>query len=237
MATVSVLVARPIAGAQMTMVLRDGTKIPIRAPREFASEETATFEEISRSGMKPFRRKTGLGLASHSFDQMVTKRDWTEDVEYQIERFRQIAREGTPFRLSGGSSTEGGRWFTAEKMTVKVTQRTPAGKIARASLSWQLVEEVEADILKVGTTVSPPGSTKPGTVKRVGSLTVVPAGSTASVGVQRAHTYAAGENLWDLAERYLGDPLRWEEIVRINPTKIPNPDRIKPGTVLQIPRK
>ena len=74
-------------------------------------------------------------------------------------------------------------------------------------------------------------------VWRVGSLTVVPAGSTASVGVQRSHTYAAGETLWDLAERYLGDPLRWPEIVAINPTKIKNPDRITPGAVLQIPRK
>lgn len=235
MATVSVLVARPIAGATSTMVLRDGTKIPIRAPRESSSEETATFEEISRSGMKPFRRRTGLGLASHSFEQTVTKRDWTDHVEYEVERFRQIAREGTPFRISGGAISETGTWFTAEKMTVKITQKTPAGKIARATLSWQLVEVSDAEILKVSTTAS--SGVKPGTVTRVGSLTVVPAGSSASVGVQRSHTYTAGESLWDLAERYLGDPLRWPEIVAINKSKIPNPDRIKSGTVLYIPKK
>jgi nucleoid-associated protein YgaU len=43
------------------------------------------------------------------------------------------------------------------------------------------------------------------------------------------------DTLWALAQRYLGDPLRYPEIVKLNPTAIGPDNEIVPGTVLILP--
>nr|WP_211661361.1 LysM peptidoglycan-binding domain-containing protein [Modestobacter muralis] len=43
------------------------------------------------------------------------------------------------------------------------------------------------------------------------------------------------DTLWALAERYLGDPLRYPEIVQLNPANVGPDNKIAPGTVLVLP--
>ncbi|MEL4504764.1 LysM peptidoglycan-binding domain-containing protein [Luteococcus sp. H138] len=50
----------------------------------------------------------------------------------------------------------------------------------------------------------------------------------------RTVTVLEGDNLSALAERYLGDPDRWPEIVELNP-RIADPDLIRPGWRLRLP--
>jgi hypothetical protein len=47
----------------------------------------------------------------------------------------------------------------------------------------------------------------------------------------------AGETLWRVAEKTLGDGKRWREILELNPTAIPAPDRLVGGTKLIIPAR
>jgi hypothetical protein len=48
-------------------------------------------------------------------------------------------------------------------------------------------------------------------------------------------TFQKGDNLWDLAQKYYGDPLKWPLIKDMN--KIPNEGAIPVGTVVYVPVK
>ena len=51
--------------------------------------------------------------------------------------------------------------------------------------------------------------------------------------VGSTYTVQPGDNLWSIAQRFLGSGLRFAEIAKLN--GIPNPDLIIPGMQLQIP--
>ncbi len=44
-----------------------------------------------------------------------------------------------------------------------------------------------------------------------------------------------GDTLWEIAEEQLGDPLRWQEILQLNP-EISDGDLIYPGQIIKVPR-
>ncbi len=51
-----------------------------------------------------------------------------------------------------------------------------------------------------------------------------------------SYTVVAGDTLSRIAERTLGDPDRYPEIVALNPDTIADPDRIQPGWILRLPK-
>lgn len=51
------------------------------------------------------------------------------------------------------------------------------------------------------------------------------------------HTVVKGDNLWKIAEKYLGSGARNKEIFAANRPMLSDPDKIYPGQVLRIPAK
>ena len=49
------------------------------------------------------------------------------------------------------------------------------------------------------------------------------------------HTVVRGDNLWNLARKFLGNGLRYREIFELNRDQIQNPNLIFPGQVLRLP--
>jgi hypothetical protein len=59
------------------------------------------------------------------------------------------------------------------------------------------------------------------------------AGPLARAQGDRVHTVQPGDNLYDLAQRYLDDPKQWNQLQRLN--RIAHPRRLLPGSQLVIP--
>ena len=54
-------------------------------------------------------------------------------------------------------------------------------------------------------------------------------------GTRGIYVLRNGESLSRVANAFYGDPNRWQDIVKANQEKIPDPDRVKAGTVILIP--
>ncbi len=57
-----------------------------------------------------------------------------------------------------------------------------------------------------------------------------------AAGAQTMHTVKSGDTLSKLARKYLGDPLRYQEIFKANQPMLTDPDKIMVGQVLRIPK-
>lgn len=67
------------------------------------------------------------------------------------------------------------------------------------------------------------------------ALALAPGSPAAQPAHQPRYLVRPGDTLWTLAQRHLGDPQRWHEIAALNMHRVPDPDLLRPGTVLRLP--
>ena len=73
------------------------------------------------------------------------------------------------------------------------------------------------------------------TVTRTASAYSAPEAPAPPASTAKTYEVQRRDTLWALAERYLGDPLRYAEIVELNATAVGPDNEIYPGTVLVLP--
>jgi LysM repeat protein len=206
----------------MIVTTENGKRYSLHSsPSTFEHGEVAQFGSIEREGMKPITRITAPGLRTLSFTHRIGVLDYRASAEHLITPLTNLARSGQKVRFVGGSpGYEQGVWWNIKAMPVSVEQRSADNRISRAVLSWSLEEAVDVTT----NIVRPLPKPKP----------PAPVVKKAAV---RQHRVVKGDTLWDLAAKYLRNPLRWKEIYFLNAKIIRDPHWIFPGQVFKIPAK
>ncbi|MCU0622221.1 MAG: LysM peptidoglycan-binding domain-containing protein [Gemmatimonadales bacterium] len=68
----------------------------------------------------------------------------------------------------------------------------------------------------------------------LGATLLVPGALAAQQATPQTHSVRPGDTLWSLAQQYLGDPLLWPEIYRLNTDVVEDPHWIYPTEVLRL---
>lgn len=220
---VRVLVARAATKNSMWVTTEAGKRYPlVMASREFEHSEVARFGYVDREGLKPIIGITGPGLRSLTFSHRIASLDYRTSIEHLITPLSNLAKTGQKVRFVGGSSAyEQSVWWRILDLPVKVEQRAADNRASRAVLTWTLEE---AGALPSNLTRITPKPKPPTPVVKKAAPT-------------RTHRVVRGDTLWDLAAKYLRNPLRWPEIFNLNRSIIRNPHWIYPGQVFRLPAR
>lgn len=222
---VKVVTGKMFSGAKVMMQTSAGGRRQLRmAPRGFTYNNAARITEVDRQGKKPLTLMSGPELRRLEFTHIVAGMDWHENKTAETKWFRDVAAKGYRLKLSGLSGFEVGIWWAVEDLDIVVKQRTPGNAVSRAELTWKLIEHVE-------TSVSAGKATKAKTSKAKKKK------KSAKKPVARTHRVKKGDTLGKIAQKYLGRSNRYPEIVKLNKSKIKNPNRLSVGWVLKIPKR
>lgn len=195
------------------------------APVETVQSGFTSQSTISeRAGRIPLLRMAGInsaGLRTFDLTFIVAKQDPQQDVEQDLSRLRDMARRGRSIKIEYDFYTATRTWKITD-MTITAQARTTLHQISRADVKVTFTESSDA-VVHTGP-VNPPPKAPPKPPPAPGQSQ----GHT-------HHTVKRGETLSKIAAAHLGNAQRYPEIARLN--GIRNPNRIRVGQVLKIPRK
>lgn len=127
---------------------------------------------------------------------------------------------------------------------VEVLGQLSGRRLSLPGLGWAqglvaalVVAAFAQGIPTVASAVSPEASSVP-VAAQVAPSAAAPSEDVAaapSTGEGPTYVVAPGDDLWSIAERLLGDGLRWREIFELNSGVIAQPDHIEAGWVLRMP--
>ncbi len=213
---------------QMTIVAKNGQKVSLWTnPSEFDFEHVPNFGTVDREGRTSLTRMTDPGLREFSFSHIVANLSFERNINEPIWKLQRLIRTGQKIRFTGGANFFSGPvWYHVIGFKIKAKQLSGHNQISRAELFWTLREAVDypALIKKRSTKKAKPKPRKSQTKKPKKQ-------------VQRTYKIKKGDSLFKIASKYLGKGSRWPEIWKLNKKAIPNPNRIKVGKTIKLPKK
>lgn len=120
-------------------------------------------------------------------------------------------------------------------------RRAPATRVAPSTVQPAAAPETEAEAMAAAEEDWPAFESTQGTIEfapaeeRQAAGGSTPASATDLPSSMRRYTTKKGDSLWKIAKRFYGDPYKWRRIYDANRDQLSNPNRVRPGLVLQIP--
>jgi len=153
--------------------------------------------------------------------------------EMFLDRFLDLRAEGRPFRFICSRISPGGRLLSDLNLRVSLEDLEVAESAEDGddlTLSLTLREYREHSTARVT------AYDERFVIQGPSAITVTTPGREADLRPQPAtYTVVRGDNLWNIARRFLGEGRRYREIFELNRDQIRNPNLIFPGQVLRLP--
>lgn len=211
----------------MSVYGTNGKRISMHStPPEFDFEHVPEFGSIKRDGKQEITRMVASGVRGLTFSHMIAHTDYRYSIEPTIIALQKLVRSGSKVRFSGGSPFfMGAVWFHVTGFKIIAKQLSSTNRISRATVTWTIKQAVDTPAAVAKKKATSKTSSKKSSKK------------TTKQAVARTHKITATDRLWNLAVKYLGNGARWPEIVKANKRAIPNPNRLKVGITIKIPKK
>ena len=179
------------------------------------------------------------GLIDVSFDALIPQTpypfaiypDGFKDVEHFLSKFEELKAEKTPFQFILSRVTPSGKLLFDTNIKValeewRIIEDAREGLDLTVSIKLKQYKAYGTKLVNVTTSTS--ASSPP-----IASVTEPRDDSSAPK--PKSYTVKAGDTLWIIAKKTLGDGSRYPEIHNLNRDKIPNPNVIRVGQVLTLP--
>ncbi|MBM9467261.1 LysM peptidoglycan-binding domain-containing protein [Nakamurella leprariae] len=193
------------------------------------------FGEASRQGLQPLIGVQEKQLRTLSFRHTITHRSdvWGDGVSTVLTVLLIVANMGIKLRpLNLSTFEDPGGWWYCTGLDIEITERLPDQQPKRATLSWSFKEAID-ERPEIARPAPPPPPPAP------------PAAPASPAPVGTKYTVKAGDSLWRIAERLLGDGTRWRQLYDLNRERLnlKPPEMFKglltvwiyPGQILDIP--
>lgn len=173
------------------------------------------------------------GLVDVSFTAMIPQThypfaiypDGFKDAGYFWTKFKELKNSKAPFQFGCSRLSPSGKLLFNTNIKVAMEE-------------WRVVEDAKDGLdLNVSIKLREYKSygSKLVTVKDDNYATITSLRSTESAPRDETYTVQAGDTLWIIAKKCLGDGSRYNEILRLNKDIIGDPNKIKAGQVLALP--
>lgn len=232
--SLSTKVVAPPGEKAMYLVKTNGRRVNMGVvPHETTVSAGHNVSRLARPGRLDVIRPMGRTNREIQFEQVITSGTGRNSVDGKLNELRKIVESGARVKITGGSwASENGRWYVATSMSVKPIYRSAINNYSRAEVSWSFVEFSDATVRVLKASSKPKVKTSKSRKKSAPKKTTKKKKTT-----YKNYKIKRGDTLTKIAKNKLGNANKWRSIWAANKSKIKNPNKLKVGVTIKIPKK